>query len=909
MSVGPDAARALDRLLDELLDLDDAARAERLREISEPQRSEIAALLDAALADDGFLRPGGALSPTLVDFAFAGDDPGILRPGDSLGTYRIVEEIGVGGMGRVYLGERADGMFTRQVAIKLLAMATSPASLERLQHEQRILADLVHPNIAQLYDAGVASDGSPYLVMEHVAGEAIDQWCQRRGADVRARLHLVIDVCAAVHAAHQRLIVHRDIKPSNILVDGTGQVKLLDFGIARMLESDEQLAGPAPASAAVAGAMQTQGRIWLTPRYASPEQLAGQPTSTASDVYQLGLLLWQLLTGRAPPAGGSGSGAEATALTAASRSTAVPLQGLPAADLDAVVAKALAREPAARYASADRLSEDLQHLIEGRPVAAVPATRSYRARRFAGRHRGAVAVGVVVAAAILAGLVGTLWQAGEARMHAQRAEAQARRAETVRDFLAEVLSSARPSRGEIPNAIDIVDAGSRRARAELMQSDPRVAGDVLTVTGKARYRLSDFDGAYADLQDAIAAFEPIDPAPAEQLALLHSDMGRVLRVRGPGGDAGEHHRKAIHWAQVAGLPPELQWGLQASLGAWMMEYDDTEQAERMLLDLLAVVDEDRVNGDHLLTALNALTTAMALLGRDTGEQIPWHERRLAVAIRVHGPEDGWTAYTLADAIPTFRNAGLPERALEIGAQALAIVDRLYSEPDALAVVVYCNNASMFRHLGRHREALVLYERYAAMERELKRANLHAESCWAGYAESLAAQDRVDEALAAIAQAHAVLDRTGSDRPLNRLNLCGLEAGLVARIQDPAQASRRLQRCGREYAGDDFDSTRAVQYRTVEALLAVSEGRHERATELLHTLREQVLPTLGSTLWLNVWLPSIWIERAQGRVELAAQLAIRITGALDEIRVDWNGRDVVRRCLSPQAAPADCLLLR
>jgi hypothetical protein len=202
------------------------------------------------------------------------------------------------------------------------------------------------------------------------------------------------------------------------------------------------------------------------------------------------------------------------------------------------------------------------------------------------------------------------------------------------------------------------------------------AGDVLTVTGAARYNLSDFDAALADLEDARAAFARVDPAPAEALSRLHWEWGRLLRVRGPGRDAGEHYRQSIEWGEVAGMPAAWIWGRRASLAAWHMEYDDPAEAERGLLALIETADTVGATLGDRLIALNALTTAMALLRRDPDLQLDWQERRLLVAAEAYGELDGWTAFTLADVVPTFRNAGRPARALELGARAVAIADQI-----------------------------------------------------------------------------------------------------------------------------------------------------------------------------------------------------------------------------------------
>ncbi|MGH9162450.1 MAG: serine/threonine-protein kinase, partial [Vicinamibacteraceae bacterium] len=383
---------------------------------------------------DGFLQSGGALrGPLWQDLSdkLAARDG--VASGDRLGPYAIVKEIGHGGMGAVYLAERQDGQFEQRVALKLLEHDTTRASVvQRFEQERRILAALNHPGIARLFDGGATSDGRPYFVMEYVDGMPIDRYCDDRRLTVDQRLRLFTKVGEAVQHAHRNLVVHRDLKPSNILVTANGEVKLLDFGIAKVLD-----AGVAHASAA-----HTNTRV-MTPAYASPEQLRGETVTTASDIYQLGLLLYELLTGRRPygryertpheleraisetaplppstaVTGGDTSRDRRTGPVAdgegsfpeiASRrggTTPERLRRRLSGDLDTMVLMALRKEPERRYATVAQMTEDVLRHLSGLPVRARPDTLGYRTSKFVRRHARAVA-GVAAALILVVGIAG-----------------------------------------------------------------------------------------------------------------------------------------------------------------------------------------------------------------------------------------------------------------------------------------------------------------------------------------------------------------------------------------------------------------------------------------------------------------------------------------------------------------------
>jgi eukaryotic-like serine/threonine-protein kinase len=370
--------------------------------------------------------------------AGGGETPG--RVGDSIGPYSLVRLLAEGGMGAVWLAERTDGMLTRPVALKLPRVAWSrPGAAERMARERDILASLDHAHIARLYDAGLASDGRPYLALEYVEGRPIDEYAREERLDLRARLGLFLQVAKAVAHAHARLVVHRDLKPSNILVTRDGQVRLLDFGIAKLLEQGQAVESELTRSS---------GRA-LTPGYASPEQIEGAPLSVASDVYSLGVVLYELLAEARPyaPERDSPAALEDAILHVDPARPSDVVNDLRFAkalrgDLDTIVLKALRKKPEERYATVNAFADDVERYLRGRAVLARPDRAWYRVRKFVGRNKLAVGAAASVLLAIAGGAATALWQAVEANRQRDAALQQQRRAAAHSDFMAVLLQDA-----------------------------------------------------------------------------------------------------------------------------------------------------------------------------------------------------------------------------------------------------------------------------------------------------------------------------------------------------------------------------------------------------------------------------------------------------------------------------------
>ena len=437
-------------------------------------RAEVDALLAADARAEDFL--AAPLSP---------DD----RCGERIGAYRLIEHIGSGGMGRVYRAERADKAYAKPVAIKLLLIDANELR-ERFALEQKILGQFTHPNIANLLDAGIDSHGAPYLVMEFVDGQSITAYARDHALGLRARLILFLKILDAMQTAHSHLIVHRDIKPSNVLVDTRGEPKVLDFGIAKLLTSD--------------AADTTRTRLGpLTPNYASPEQVRGEPIGTGSDIYSLGVLLYELVTGELPyriedtrPSAIERQVCETVPPRPSTRLSAANVRGN-LRDLDAIILKALEKSPRQRYASCAAFADDIRRWLDGEQVLAREPAWSERSQRFLRRHRLAASVVVAASITLLAGSAVAMWQAhvaGVARVRAER----------VSEFLTDMLSAANPADlGRNATVADVLDRARRLADRDLTD-DPQTAAATQMTLVKTYAALGDWKSARACAEAALS---------------------------------------------------------------------------------------------------------------------------------------------------------------------------------------------------------------------------------------------------------------------------------------------------------------------------------------------------------------------------------------------------------------------
>jgi len=637
--------------LDAILNLAPEQRSAYLEQVSaaDPElRRELESLIashEQAGTDFLNIPPPQAPDPSAPDDL----DPDRRDPmiGRRLGTYEIVEQIGAGGMGEVYRAIRADDQYHKQVAIKLVrASQNSDFVIRRFKNERQILATLDHPNIARLLDGGTTEEGIPYFVMELIEGQPITEYCNSRNLPIAERLKLFVAVCSAVQYAHQRLIVHRDIKPGNILVTHEGTPRLLDFGIAKIVDADSET-GPATLTIFRA----------LTPGYASPEQVKGEPITTASDVYSLGVVLYELLTGQhpysapgytphqiaravcevdpekpstvvrrteaSPSAGGQPPLHSATTIPL-DESSADRLSKRLSGDLDNIVLMALRKEPERRYASVDKFAEDLRRHLANLPVFARKDTAGYRISKFVARHRAGVAASVVAIIILIIGVVATLREAQIAREQASIARSQRARAEArfndvrklANSLMFEVHDSIKDLPGSTParkllvsRALEYLDSlsqeakGDRSLQGELAAAYEKI-GDVQGMPRQAN--LGDTVGAEESYRKALAIRESLAAADSKdeevrrQLTPNYSKLSDLLWNKGDFKGAMEYSRKEIAVAEALYQEDPSNPANRSLFAAYRMDYGYKQ----------AVVGNDRAGGLETLRQGSAMLEQM-----------------------------------------------------------------------------------------------------------------------------------------------------------------------------------------------------------------------------------------------------------------------------------------------------------
>ncbi len=534
-----------------LLDVDTWNRVKRIFSgAAERSAADRTAYLDRACADDPRLRAEVESLLTAHDRAVLdGDlDSPFLEPGPDpnlgrrLGPWRLTRHLGSGGMGTVYLGIRDEGDFEQRVAVKFVR-GVDPGAIRRFRTERRILARLAHPHIARLLDGGRTEDGLPYLVMEYVSGEPITTYCRERNLSLEERLRLFAPVCEAVEFAHHHLVVHRDIKPSNILVTGDGVVKLLDFGIAKLMESEEETRD---------GLTHTLNRA-MTPDYASPEQILGEPVTTLSDVYALGVLLFELLADRAPYRTAELTPRELERLVCDTPPPRVSEAAPPGrkrrlkGDLDTIVASAMHRDPARRPASAREFLADLGRYRSGRPISARADSATYSLRKFVSRNRAGVGIAFALLVVLAGGLAATARQAriAERRLEGGRALAN-RLLLDVHDGLRDLNGSTRIRRELVANTLAYLDL-----LAEDSGNDPGLLDDMASAYEKVAAlqgnpdedNLGDLAGAVANYRKAVSIREvllrdhPGQPRKARDLARAQGRLAVPLSYAGRDSEA------------------------------------------------------------------------------------------------------------------------------------------------------------------------------------------------------------------------------------------------------------------------------------------------------------------------------------------------------------------------------------
>jgi serine/threonine-protein kinase len=674
-------------------------------------RGEVEMLLAADVAATDFDR-GIAIARGAVAADWAeNDDSESVRADDRIGPWRLIAEIGRGGMGVVWLAERADGQFEQRAALKLIKRGMdSEAVLARFLRERQILARLEHPHIARLLDGGIADDGRPYFAMEYVAGEPLLRYCAERSLKLEERISIFMEICAAVQFAHRQLVVHRDLKPSNVLIDADGRAKLLDFGIAKLL-GDE-----------IGSATRTSERKDrpLTPAYASPEQLSGAPISTATDVYALGAILYELLTGRRPyDLSDAPTSVEIRNLLDATSPPAPSKRALRDApvsagrlrgDFDTVVLTALKREPERRYPTVDALAADLRNCLSGRPIAARRDSVVYRTGKFAMRHRLGMVLACLAVLALLATTGFALWEAARARE-------QARQAETVTGFLIDTFRVADPKGapgGAKLSAVDVLDAGARRLDAQL-SSQPELASRFAAVLGAIFLELGQHERAIVLLERSLAlhqgaADDPIRANTLAQLARAQYEKGDYAAAEKSVGIALATHRAGANGATVA-----LDLALQGEIAR---RQGDFKKAEPLLQQALAMLRASLKAPDAKIAAtLNQLAVLYSDMHRiDEGAALT--EEALAMFRSLYGENHLDVAENLIN-LGSFRmQAGHVAEALPPLEEATAIYRRLLPMDHPLLATALVNHARALDRLGRFADAEPQYLEALAMQRRV-----------------------------------------------------------------------------------------------------------------------------------------------------------------------------------------------
>ncbi|MBX3690719.1 serine/threonine-protein kinase [Dokdonella sp.] len=693
-------AATVRRLFGAVRDLPATARHARLLELGADPL--LIAEVDAWLAADAATSALGSPVPG------AGIGSSELGVGDVLGAWRLVDELGVGGMGAVYLAERADGHFDQRAAIKLIRGIPSPETFVHFARERQILATLQHPNIARLLDGGATPGGQPYFVMEHVDGVPIDRYCREQALGLAARLALFIDVCKAVEFAHSRFIVHCDLKPSNVLVRADGVPILLDFGVARALDAGATVEEQRAASA------------WVTPRYASPEQLRRETVSTASDVYSLGLILFELIACRR-----ARLDADDHTITLLGQAIArpsalardVPWAGRLRGDLDAIVQRATAHAAEARYVSARALADDIERHRAHRPVLARPQTVSYRASRLLRRRWPVAAVAMLLIA--LAGMF--TWRLAAERDRALVAEreatVQANTAAQVSEFLVSVFNVSNPKlrqRRDL-SARDVLDEGAKRIENELGDA-PRVKAHLLDVLGNAYRSIGEPARTVELFRQAIALH--LDPrvddplaaaATLSQLAVVYSNN------KFPASEAEAAARESLRLREAHAAPDSLDMAdALNTLGIILEQGGHADQAEPLLRRSLAIRTRE-LGADSLNVASTLHNLGLVASSRgDNAGAVELYRQALAIKrarVGEHHPEYQSSLDNYANALG---QVGRHDEALAILRENVTLAHELYGDASEHLAVGYNELGSQLHDLGRFADAAVEYREALAV---------------------------------------------------------------------------------------------------------------------------------------------------------------------------------------------------
>lgn len=824
-------------------------RLQRIEELflyaSDLPEAERTAFLDAECAGDGDLRreiefllreedateaPFATLIMDAAESLADGDREALA--GRRVGAYRITKPIGQGGMAEVFLAVRDDDQYQQSVAVKLIrrGMVTS-AMLTRFRHERQILASLNHPNIARLLDGGTTGDGLPYFVMEYIDGQPITSYCDERRLSVKQRLRLFRAVCGAVQHAHRNLIVHRDLKPSNILVTEDGAPKLLDFGIAKLLS-------PSMSATALTLAQTAPSVRLMTPHYASPEQVRGEPVTTATDVYALGAVLYELLTGATPHRFRDGSFTEIERVICEQEierpSAAVKQPEAPArlrrelkGDLDNIVLMALRKESERRYQSVEQLSEDIRRYLEGRPVQARTDALGYRAGKFIRRHKAGVA-----AAALFVVLLGGFTVMTS--LQAARIARERDRANLVTEFLVGLFEVSNPSqaRGNEITAREILDKGADRIDRELA-GQPETQAAMMNTIGRVYSSLGLYDSArplleraleirratlgsrHADVADSLQSLAALEAADGkypeaevlyrEALALridlfgtghvkvgeIRNDLGELLRLEGRLDEAEQMHREALALRRELLGPEHIDVAYSLNNLATVLDdkgdYAAAESFHREALD----IKRRTLGPEHpsVANTLNNLALVRANLGDLAGAEA-LHREALALRRKVLGPMHPDLAVTINNLASTLRDQKKLDEAEQLFREALDMKRKLLG-PDHPSVAAGLQNlADVLEAREAYDQADPLYvEALAISKKAFAPDHWRLAAVRSSYGSCLTKMGRLKEAESMLLAAHEALKTALGPDNRRTVQTAGRLATLYDAMGRPDEAAR------------------------------------------------------------------------------------------------------------------------
>jgi serine/threonine protein kinase len=768
----------------------------------ETLRSEVESLFAAHDQAADFIEP-----PAGIEARLEASDP---LCGAYVGPYRVLSQIGSGGMGTVYRAVRDDDVFHKEVALKVVRGGLAPDYwTDYLRRERNILAAVEHPNVARLLDGGTTDDGRPYFVMELVEGEPIDAYCESKTLTLRERVELLERVCATVQYLHQNLIVHRDLKPANILVMADGTPKLLDFGIAKLLRSSEE-GGEATATALHA----------LTPQYASPEQLRGEPITTASDVYSLGVLLYELLAGRRPFELAGLAPAEIVRIVCdvlpqspseavrASEAPTVPRSTPPssspplawgasarrgralAGDLDAVVMMTLRKEPSRRYGSAVELAEDLGRYLAGLPIRARPETLRYRAAKFVARHRVAAASAALVAITLVAGIASTLREWRRAESARVVAAHQAQRAAAVTRFFQQTLEEADPQNaGRAVTVVEALDAARAKIDEEF-QGSPDVQGAIRATVGETYAGLGRYDEGERLLRSGLEAQRRELGATSAEVAGTETALGDLLREKGQLDEAQRLLEHALGiWDSLPAPDSVLIAKSLNALGVLYETVGNHEAATRVERRGIAVLEsQPGANKKNLATMLGNL--AAMVESEDRAEAKRLYRRSMDLSVAIGRRRSAGYSAAASNLGLLLKDEGDYARADPLLREAIAIDRELAGERHPDVAVGLNNLACLLRDQGRYAEAEPLFvEALGILEQALGRQHWAVGRGRGAYGVCLLREGRLRDAERELLAAHAILLEAFGPRDERTELVARNLATLYDTWKPPTQAAR------------------------------------------------------------------------------------------------------------------------